>query len=143
MFKKINNTNGFTLVEVLASTVILTLLLTSFLIVFIQSVKTNKTSEHIIDATYIAQTEMEEIYAISIKTKYGSRDMTLRGLNYIKKEDESGWSVFERNRDTGELIKVKLKNKKGTMDRVLIEVKDKDTLRAQMENVLVWKVDQE
>lgn len=141
MLIKIKNANGFTLVEVLASTVILTLLLTSFLMLFLQSAKTSKTSEHIIDATYIAQTEMEEIYAISIKTKYGSREETLKSLSYKKKDDEAGWNVYERNRDTGELIKVKLKNKKGTMDRILIEVKEKGTLRAQMENVLVWKAD--
>ena len=59
------NEKGISLVEVLASIVILTLLLTTFLMMFVQSAKTNKKSEEIIDATYIAQTEMENIYAVS------------------------------------------------------------------------------
>lgn len=141
MLNKKNHTNGFTLIEVLASTVILTLLLTSFLIMFLQSAKINKTSDQIIDATYIAQAEMEEIYAISINTNYNSRKVSLEKLGYTEKSIEKGWHTFIKNGDTGELVKLKLKNKKGTMDRVLIEVKEKDTLSAQMENVLVWKAD--
>ena len=141
MLNKKNHTNGFTLIEVLASTVILTLLLTSFLIMFLQSAKINKTSDQIIDATYIAQAEMEEIYAISINTNYNSRKVSLEKLGYTEKSIEEGWHTFIKNGDTGEQVKLKLKNKKGTMDRVLIEVKEKDMLSAQMENVLVWKAD--
>jgi len=67
--------NGLSLVEVLASFVILTLLLTTFLMMFIQSAKVNKSSEHIIDATYIAQTEMENMYALSKTTKNGAKEV--------------------------------------------------------------------
>ena len=44
--------NGLTLIEVVASIVILTLIITTFLMMFLQSAKTNKTSETIIDSTY-------------------------------------------------------------------------------------------
>lgn len=135
--------NGLSLVEVLASFVILTLLLTTFLMMFIQSAKVNKASEHIIDATYIAQTEMENIYALSKTTKNGAKEATIKGLGYTNGSKENSWIVFEKKSNSNVLIKVKLQNKKGNMDRVLVEVRGipDDNLQAQMENVVVWRAD--
>lgn len=79
LFKKIHiNERGLTLAEVLASIVILSILLFSALNIIIQTAKTNTVSEQIIDATYVAQTEMEHIYKASqqgthLKAKYGNR----------------------------------------------------------------------
>ncbi|WP_399631806.1 hypothetical protein [Sporosarcina sp. SG10008] len=141
--KKALGENGLSLVEVLASFVILTLLLTTFLMMFIQSAKVNKASEHIIDATYIAQTEMENIYALSKTTKNGAKEATIKGLGYTNGSKENGWIVFEKKYNSNVLIKVKLQNKKGNMDRVLVEVRGipDDNLQAQMENVVVWRAD--
>ncbi len=87
---------GLSLVEVLASVVILTLLLTTFLMMFLQSAKVNKASEHIIDATYIAQTEMENIYALSTTTKNGAKEVAIKGLGYTNRSIENGWIIFEK-----------------------------------------------
>src|SRR5690625_6456628 len=67
------NEHGFTLIEVLASIVLLAIILTSFGMIFAQSLKTSNTSERIIDHTYIAQREMERIYELSTKVSVEHR----------------------------------------------------------------------
>ncbi len=74
--KIVHNEKGVTLVEVVASFVILVILLISFYTLFIQTAKTTKSSEDIVDATYIAQTEMEKIYKEYMK-KQGINAMKL------------------------------------------------------------------
>lgn len=133
--------SGLSLVEVLASIVILTLLLTTFLMMFLQSAKVNKASEHVIDATYIAQAEMENIYGVSTS---GTRNGAIEGLDYTRAPelDEDGWTVFKKEYSPDISIQVKLKNKSGTMDRVLVmvlEPHNSTTPKAQMENVVVWE----
>src|SRR5690625_3684322 len=88
---KIMNENGLTLVEVLASVVLLTIIITIFLNVFMQSAKTNTTSEEIVDATYLAQTEMEKIYSKSIETKYNERENIFLELGYSPLSTENEW----------------------------------------------------
>ncbi|KAA0965335.1 hypothetical protein FQ087_03235 [Sporosarcina sp. ANT_H38] len=134
---------GLSLVEVLASIVILTLLLTTFLMMFLQSAKVNKASEHIIDATYIAQEEMENIYALSTTIKHNAKEGAIKGLGYTNGSIESGWIVFEKGYNSNVLIKIKLQNKKGNMDRVIVEVRGipDDNIQAQMENLVVWGAD--
>ena len=139
--------NGLSLVEVLASIVILTLLLTTFLMMFLQSAKVNKASEHVIDATYIAQVEMENIYGLSIN---GTREAAIKELvehrGYTKEPgpDGAGWIVFNKVYSSDTSIQVKLKNETGAMDRVLVRVfepPNSTTPKAQMENVIVWRAD--
>lgn len=55
---------GISLVEVVASVVLITIILISFFSFFIQSKKTHIASESIVDATYIVQQEMEELYGL-------------------------------------------------------------------------------
>jgi len=141
--------NGLSLVEVLASFVILTLLLTTFLMMFIQSAKVNKASEHIIDATYIAQTEMERMYGLSTSIKDSAKEETFIGLGYTKEPepDDEGWTVYKKEYNPHILIKVKLLLKKSNtervMDRIIVEVRDIPdyNLQAQMENVVVWRTE--
>lgn len=75
-----SNEKGFTLIEVLASFVILVILLTTFFTFFIQTAKTGKSSENIVDATYIAQSEMEKAYAVS--KKESNQEKALKSLGY-------------------------------------------------------------
>jgi len=156
------NENGLTLVEVLASVVLLTIIITIFLNVFIQSAKTNTTSEEVVDATYIAQTEMERIYSVSLNSSY---DMTVdtivdpEELNYTQKHDSS-CNVTERcmifyKDEQGYYIEVKLEKKDldesdeilEFMDHLIIKVYEGSTAekkpQAQMENILVWEADSE
>src|SRR5690625_5676952 len=83
--------NGLTLVEVLASVVLLTIIITIFLNVFIQSAKTNTTSEEVVDATYIAQTEMERIYSKSLALEHNKPENGIRELDYNLLSSEGEW----------------------------------------------------
>jgi prepilin-type N-terminal cleavage/methylation domain-containing protein len=55
------NEKGLTLIEVLASIVILTIIGVSLLTFFVQSARSNNLSKTLMDATYVAQTQIEEI----------------------------------------------------------------------------------
>ncbi|WP_089829354.1 type IV pilus modification PilV family protein [Halolactibacillus halophilus] len=62
--KKYCNEKGLTLVEVLASIVILSLIVVTFLAFFINSARTTEISEENLNASFIAQEYMEEVYNI-------------------------------------------------------------------------------
>ncbi|MGE7771654.1 type IV pilus modification PilV family protein [Viridibacillus arvi] len=149
-----SNEKGFTLIEVLASFVILVILLTSFFTFFIQTAKTGKNSENIVDATYIAQGEMEEIHN---KTK-GVLSKNLAIINLINTQDPRD-SPYEQdidndlilNKKTGKFtIKLTLKENhySSNLTNAVIEVyesndKNLETIgnkhKAIMENVFPWK----
>lgn len=87
---------GLTLIEVLVSIVLLSLILIMFFSMFIQTAKVNNSSETIIDATYIAQTEMERIYSYSKNTSYSKREDALADLNFNKVANIDDWIIFEK-----------------------------------------------
>ncbi|SEO93884.1 prepilin-type N-terminal cleavage/methylation domain-containing protein [Amphibacillus marinus] len=62
VLRYVKNEQGLTLVEVLASITILSIIVVTFLAFFIQSARTTKVSEDVMDATYLAQSYMEKIY---------------------------------------------------------------------------------
>lgn len=68
--KQLSKEDGLTLVEIIASIAILSIILFVILFVLLQSIQANKTSEEIVDATYIAQTTMEHIYDTSQTKPY-------------------------------------------------------------------------
>lgn len=146
-----NEINGFTLVEVLASIVILSILLISFLLIFLQTMKTTNTSEDIIDYTYIAQTEMEKVYELT-KEPYTDRNNAIATIGYSHVGEEDGWeSLTMEASDDQVLTKISWKideDEEGTMESPLtkfrIQVFDKNDLakpKVQMENWLEWKAD--
>ncbi len=63
MKKFFNNERGISLVEVVASLLLISIILISFFGLFIQSKKAGKTSEEIVDATYVAQETMEYMHS--------------------------------------------------------------------------------
>lgn len=78
--------HGLTLTEILASIVILSIILTAFMLVFVHSSQTTTDSKGILDATYFAQTEMEEIININTSNnKKGALKGNLVDLGYISK----------------------------------------------------------
>lgn len=156
---EISNEHGVTLVELLASIVLITLILTTFITIFIQSAKTYKTSENIIDATYVAQAEMEKIYAVSVITNYGERKnaMISKPLEYHYLGKEGNWLVYEKTEDTY-TIKIKLEEKRieinidddkppieSDMNQIIVEAFDgpEQKERAKMQGILHWGIDRQ
>ena len=64
--KYIRNSKGISIVEVVASFVILAIILMSFMGILVQTKRTNASSETIQDATYVAQAEMEALYLVGV-----------------------------------------------------------------------------
>lgn len=136
---------GLTLVEVLASIVILSIIITTFLLVFNQSAKTTYQSEETIDATYIAQTEMEWLYELSQISTVKERESTLLDEGYGTPHTEDKWTVYQKSVQEDQYqVVAKLNDEDDNalgMTRVLIQVFEQQNdaqLKAQMENVLQW-----
>jgi prepilin-type N-terminal cleavage/methylation domain-containing protein len=137
------NNKGLTLVEVLVSIILISLVLFTFFSFLIQSAKTGKTSEEVVDGTYLAQLEMEKLYEVSRKEDFNSGiDEIVNSLTYKQitstTQDEY---VFEKSID-GKNIKLKLKEHSYPgMSYLVIEVFDQENgtrPRAKMETILEW-----
>src|SRR5690625_4426450 len=140
------NENGLTLVEVLASVVLLTIIITIFLNVFIQSAKTNTTSEEVVDATYLAQTEMERIYSKSLTSEHSKPENGIRELDYNLLSSERQLLFIGKILDEGYYAKVKMqkdsKEETENMHRFIVTIHHgsmEGKTQAQMENILVWE----
>lgn len=152
--KRLNET-GLSLLEVVASIVLLTIILLSVASMLIQSSKTTSTSEDIIDATYIAQREMEDLYNYAKKNEFNLDKQTTyqsKSWNYSKNPTDN--NNFENNEIepyiTISFNKVPLYSKSNNIDsnltRVIIKVYDKKSdkksgkaPKAQVENTLEWR----
>lgn len=143
---------GISLVEVVASIVLITIILISFFSFFVQSKKTHVASESIVDATYIAQKEMEELYGIISSQnkdwleKSQSDSLTLNGTNFIvdatvhvcetkcKKllsvDDPDHWIQLTANKDY-----------KDSLVNVIINVpKRNSSAEVRMESIFTWGI---
>lgn len=153
--KIIVNENGVTLVEVIASFALLVIILFSFFTLFIQTAKTTKSSEKIVDATYVAQTEMERLYAVIINKKFTDQEVVLTNeLNYISTKCEK-YTFYKNVSEYPNYIIILKKDTIGdNLSKVIISVYNKNDIsnstdtckinaqtnyKAQMENYLQWK----
>lgn len=106
--KKISyNNTGTTLVELLISIVILAFVIGIFLSVFQYSNRTNIDTHELVDGTYVVQTWMEKLYAISESSSVtdistlkdqvnsdGSFSVTVSGSDYIFKKETDGFYIM-------------------------------------------------
>ncbi|MDQ0430532.1 Tfp pilus assembly protein PilV [Planomicrobium stackebrandtii] len=145
MKKILEAEKGLTLIEVLASTVLITLILVSFFTLFAQGAKTNITSENIVDSTYLAQKEMESIIALSkapiVDTPKIEMDKRY-GMGVSSSNNE--WIKYEKSiPDSTEKYSIRIKNTTSNRINVIVEVleKENNVVRAKMENVVVWEED--
>lgn len=131
------NNKGFTLVEVLAAIVIMTIIITSVISILNLTAKTNRTSKEIIDATYVAQQEMERIYKLSEEGSQLKNFYSERGL------DSSGeWKVYEKPQEPYVLV-IKEQAVEDGLVRIVVTVYDAESneerkVQATMESLLKW-----
>lgn len=140
-----HSNKGFALIEVVASIVIITLILLSFFGLLIQSNKTGKSSEQIIDATYLAQQEMEKMYSYF---KNATKSTWESAFPYIKDEVNSTGNMtiykptIPSNAKNNEKIIVKAKDLSvDNTVRIIIEVYDASgkVLKAKVENIFSFE----
>lgn len=111
---------GTTLVELLAAIAILSIIVTSFLAFFIQSANTNKMTNDVNEATFIAQGVMEEL------TYYSNEGYTAGAAEAEVSSTQSGF-----------VIETKLKEgTESSLYQVIVTVSEGGKPRAQMETRL-------
>ncbi|QHS24608.1 type II secretion system protein [Virgibacillus sp. MSP4-1] len=139
------NEQGVTLVEVLVSFVILSIILVSLLSFFSQSARTNQTSEEILDATYMAQTQMEQLYQLSKDYTIEQGITQLNNQNFANITTNNEQNTFHLEKPSSHFwITVEINKTEKDMDdlyNVLVKVydQDKERLEAQMETILAWR----
>ncbi|MFF2755069.1 prepilin-type N-terminal cleavage/methylation domain-containing protein [Psychrobacillus sp. NPDC058041] len=137
------NTKGLTLIEVLVSIILFSIILFSFFTLFIQSAKTGKTSGEVVDATYIAQVEMEKVYEISRNGSFNyGLDEIINSLKYRQLSSTNTDELVFAKMKEGYYIKLKLKKHSYPgMTYLVIEVFEQENgpSRAKMETILEWR----
>lgn len=143
---RITNEYGITLVETLLSVVILVLILSIFLSMFVQSANRNRMSEDVIDATYLAQMQLENVYSKSLRSK--NYEEAFAELSYRRTDEDDSWVYFTNTEhssysDYYSEIKIE-KNDDDDLHLLVIEVyqKSDDSLQAMMQNILLWEQDE-
>ncbi len=141
-------TSGFSLIEVMASIIILFFILLSFFTLLISSAKTINTSETIVNYTYLAQKEMENVYeksSSSTLNKWEEIKNTIPSLGYANIGEDADYTIFKKTiADKKAYILLKIKMHKpyeyNNLTNIIIEVYDeeKDILKSQMESIVSW-----
>ncbi|WP_338838029.1 type II secretion system protein [Kurthia gibsonii] len=147
-----NNEKGFSLVEVMAAFVLISIILISFFTLFFKGRETTVESKKTVDATYTAQQEMESIYAeVQQENKTGSASMDniLLKLEYKITSCTNPPKTIYVNKYKNEVVVVEVfeKSKEKTLRNVMVSVYDQKKVtdppcqpkvnpKAQMENIM-------
>lgn len=146
MIKKLtavlSSKEGFSLVEILASVVLLALLVGPFLTMFVQSAKTNQVTRNVDDATFVANSQMDYFYNIisnhsSANSSFAS---SLNSDSYQTVTCTSGGTMCFNKQVTNHYVVIQLTDK-SSMEDVLVKVYKTSALnqlQAQMESVYAW-----
>ena len=150
-----NNEKGFSLVEVVAAFVLISIILISFFTLFFKGRETTVESKKTVDATYTAQQEMESIYATTkqatTETPAKMEDV-LTSLGYQMKSctnlDKTIYTKYKNDtKYKNEVVVVEVfPNPKHTLRNVMVSVYDQKKVtdpcqpkvnpKAQMENIM-------
>lgn len=137
----LSSEKGLTLIEILASIVILSIIIVSLISFFVQSARSNSLSENVMDATYIAQTSMEEISnLISTSTSLANLSEPLVKKNGYTRVGTSG-NLYEKTFQK-HYIYIEITEEDMPLVKVKVKVyndKSKSKLEAQMEMLLSWR----
>lgn len=138
------NRKGMTLIEIIVSLAILAIIIVPFMNMFVQSTVTNKKSETILDATYVAQSNMENIYSISkSKTFIAGRLQLTDNDGFIETDVSTNNNYNYTKNVTGYFINIQIMRivGKGNLVKLLVKIYDNSSmskLESQMETILPW-----
>lgn len=132
---------GMTLIEVLASLVILSIIVVSILPFIIQSSRTSNLTENIVSATLLAETEMESI--INMNTTIPSESLEefsnqLLARGYERDPSCNGCYGMYKDRY---YVSIQVSDMSGNLGKVILRIYDENRIRiaSQMEMILSWR----
>lgn len=127
--KYIKDEKGVTLVELLAAIAILSIIVTAFLAFFIQAANTNSQTNHVNEATFLAQEEMEKV------THYSNENQTVEAMKEALNFENNTRTT---NPSAGVVISTDLTgpNEESDLYKIVVEVREGGKLRAKMETRL-------
>ena len=133
----LKNNKGFSLIEVIASVLIITIILLSFFSLLIQTKKTEVRSNETVVATYIAQAVMEEIYYLSTTMDYDKNNETIKNLKehpetYFK-DDAHKNTLITNSLNQGYQLTIEFGNGKAS---VTVHYDGRE--KAKFENYFIW-----
>lgn len=146
-----NNEKGFSLVEVMAAFVLISIILISFFTLFFKGRETTVESKKTVDATYTAQQEMESIYAeVQQENKTGSASMRNilpnNKLQYKRRICTPDKTIYTKYKNEVVVVEVFKNEKIDTLRNIMVSVYDKRKVvdpcqpkvnpKAQMENIM-------
>jgi prepilin-type N-terminal cleavage/methylation domain-containing protein len=135
------NEKGMTIIEILASIVILSIIVVSLLSFFVQTARSNNVSKNIVDATYAAENEMEEVYS-QIKASTSLSTLTTPA-GYTQKSKTTVNAVYDKSIPQHyiylELVSPAVGNPLVTLKVKVYKDNTKAVQEAQMEMVVQWK----
>ena len=136
---------GITLVEILAAITILALIAIPLIAVSLNFTQIGSRSEEMLDMTYVAQTQVEDIYNLS--TQYSFPD----GIDQLKQDGFTEMNNSQCDKDycyvknNGDhYLRVDFQKKDENVTDILVRVygdRSMDKLEAQMERLVMWKED--
>jgi type II secretory pathway pseudopilin PulG len=137
------NDKGLTLVEILASIVVLSLLIISFLALFLNSAKSISKTEDIIDSTYVVQSKMEEIYGLSQTYGFSNSLSRYSGLGWTEIVSNQPITKITMNQKNNYYITAEISKDANSPKLIKVLIKaytdeSKQKLDTQMETVLLW-----
>jgi len=127
--KFLRNLKGMTLIEIIVSLAILSIIIVPFLNMFVQSTVTTQKSGVILDATYVAQRVMEDIYNDSLNVD-GKTPIPSNGIQ--KHKDSWGGNYWIDKQITVQ----------NNLVRAVVRIysdESESELKAQMETKFLWK----
>lgn len=133
----LKNNKGFSLIEVIAALLIITIILLSFFSLLIQTKKTEVRSNETVVATYIAQAVMEEIYYLSTTMDYDQNNKTIKDLKTqpaVYFEDDAHKNTLITNSlNQGYQLTIEFGNGKAS---VTVHYDGRE--KAKFENYFIW-----
>lgn len=142
--KKYNTSKGLTLIEIIVSLALLSIIIIPFLAMFVNSTKVNSRSDTTLNATYLAQVTMEELYHFS--ESYTFMDGLIQlGDNGFTQTTIIVGNDYDFGKEQGpHYIKIEIRKSaySGNLTKTLVKIYNNsamDILQAQMETILSWK----
>lgn len=132
----LKNNKGFSLIEVIAALLIITIILLSFFSLLIQTKKTEVRSNETVVATYIAQAVMEEIYYLSTTMDYDKNNETIKDLKNPEtyfKDDAHKNTLITTSLTQGYQLTTEFGNGKAS---VTVHYDGRE--KAKFENYFIW-----